>query len=68
MAKNKTCQYCYSSLSKNEIGLSKKMFEMEARQKRFTCLSCMADVLETTIEDLENKIEEFKNEGCKLFS
>jgi hypothetical protein len=31
------------------------------------CLPCMADYFETTTEDLEDKIEEFKYEGCGLF-
>lgn len=32
------------------------------------CLPCMADYLDVTEEDLLAKIEEFKQEGCKLFS
>lgn len=29
---------------------------------------CLADYLGTTVGDLNEKIEEFKEEGCKLFS
>lgn len=68
MSTAKTCQYCGKDLSQNEIGLSKKLFEPETKLGRFTCLSCMAESLEVTVEDLLAKIEEFKAAGCKLFS
>jgi hypothetical protein len=63
----KTCQYCQKALSRDEIGLSKKLFEPETKRSKFTCLSCMAEILEVTIDDLLAKIEEFKAAGCKLF-
>lgn len=67
MSESRKCQYCEKQLSKDEIGLSKKLFEPEAKKGRFTCLSCMAETLEVTVEDLLAKIEEFKAAGCKLF-
>lgn len=30
-------------------------------------MDCLADYLGTTVEDLLDKIEEFKDEGCTLF-
>ena len=63
----KTCQYCHKDLTRDEIGLSKKLFEAETKQRKFTCLSCMAEILEVSVEDLLAKIEEFKATGCKLF-
>ena len=63
----KTCQYCEKTLSRDEIGLSKKLFEPETKRDKFTCLSCMAEILEVSVEDLLAKIEEFKAAGCKLF-
>lgn len=63
----KTCQYCEKALSRDEIGLSKKLFEPETKRGKFTCLACMAEVLEVSVEDLLAKIEEFKAAGCKLF-
>ena len=33
----------------------------------FYCMNCLADYLGTTVEDLLDKIEEFKDEGCTLF-
>ena len=63
----KICQYCEKPLSRDEIGLSKKLFEPETKRGKFTCLSCMAEMLDVTVEDLLAKIEEFKAAGCKLF-
>ena len=62
----KKCYVCGKSpLTKNEIGLTKKLIERNTKQ--FYCLSCLADYLEVTEEELLAKIEDFKNEGCTLF-
>ena len=66
--KIKLCQYCSSELSRDEVGLSKKLLEHETKVGKFTCLACMAEYLECDEEELRDKIEEFKAEGCKLFS
>ena len=52
-------------LSKNTIGINKKL--LGADVNNFYCMNCLADYLEVTVEDLLDKIEEFKEEGCKLF-
>ena len=52
-------------LDKNTIALNKKLLGMEI--ENFYCLDCLADYLNTTVEDLLDKIEEFKEEGCTLF-
>ena len=50
------CSSCRKKpLSKDEVGICKK-------------LDCLASYLDTTVDDLVEKIEEFKEEGCKLFS
>ncbi len=60
------CYVCgKENLSKNEIGINKKLINKNTKQ--FYCLSCLADYLEVTEEELLDKIEEFKAEGCKLF-
>lgn len=62
----KTCYVCGKSpLSKDEIGLTKKLISKDTNI--FYCLNCLADYFEVTSEELENKIEEFKEEGCTLF-
>jgi len=62
----KTCYVCgKEDLSKNEIGLTKKMFDKDA--KRFYCLDCLAEYLEVETVFLIAKIEEFRQQGCTLF-
>ena len=65
--KIRTCQYCRAALSRDEIGLSQKLLENETKCGKFTCLSCLAEYLECGEDELLEKIEEFKSEGCKLF-
>ena len=52
-------------LTKNEIGINKKL--LDAADKNFYCLDCLASYLEVDVQDIIDKIEEFKDEGCKLF-
>ena len=55
-----------ANLNKDTIGINKKMLGTDI--KSFYCMDCLADYLECTVDDLLDKIEEFKDEGCKLFS
>ena len=60
------CYVCGKKrLSKNEVGLTMKL--MGKCSKKFYCLSCWAEELEVTKVELLDKIEEFKDEGCRLF-
>lgn len=59
------CSKCGKQLSKNEIGLNKKMISRNVIE--FLCIDCLASYLGTTSEILEDKIEQFKEEGCDLF-
>jgi len=52
-------------LLKDEVGLNRKLLGREIKQ--FYCLDCFADYLGVTPEELLAKIEEFKEQGCKLF-
>lgn len=52
-------------LDKDTIGINKKLLGIEI--KNYYCLDCLAEYLECTVEELLEKIEEFKAEGCKLF-
>lgn len=62
----KKCYVCGKTpLTKDEIGLTKKIIDRKATT--FYCLSCLADYLEVTEEELLAKLEEFKNDGCTLF-
>ncbi len=53
-------------LSKDEVGINLKLIGEEAVS--FYCLDCLADLLEVSTQEILDKIEEFKEEGCTLFS
>lgn len=60
------CVVCgKKNLDKNTIGLNKKLLGKNITN--YYCMDCLADYLECTVEDLQDKIEEFKDEGCTLF-
>jgi uncharacterized protein YlaI len=62
----KNCYVCgKENLSRNEIGLTKKM--LNRNSKHFFCLECLAEYLETDTEFLLTTAEAFKERGCKLF-
>ena len=52
-------------LEKNTIGINKKL--LGEKIENYYCMDCLADYLECTVQELLDKIEEFKAEGCKLF-
>lgn len=63
---SKKCFVCGKTpLTKDEIGLTKKIIDKKATS--FYCLTCLADYLEVTEDELLAKIEDFKSEGCTLF-
>jgi biotin operon repressor len=62
----KCCICEKEKLSNNEIALSKKLISLKT--DRFYCIICLADYLEVTVEELQDKIEEFKAEGCTIFN
>lgn len=53
-------------LSKDEIGINMKLINENI--ENFYCLDCLAEYLEVSTQDILDKIEEFKEEGCTLFS
>ncbi|MCI2088829.1 MAG: hypothetical protein LKK10_11220 [Prevotella sp.] len=63
--KVKKCKSCNTELKKDWIALHRKLLDKDA--KEFLCISCLADTFGCEVEDLEIKIEEFKEEGCVLF-
>lgn len=52
-------------LDKDTVGINKKLLGAEIRN--FYCMNCLAEYLECTVDELLEKIEEFKEEGCTLF-
>ena len=64
--KRNECLVCgKANLSRDEIGINKKLLAQDIEQ--FYCLTCLAEYLEVRTEDILDKIGEFKREGCKLF-
>lgn len=60
------CYVCGKSpLSKDEVALTKKIIDKKSQV--FYCLPCLAEYLEVTVDELNDKIEDFKEEGCELF-
>ena len=52
-------------LEKDTIGINKKM--LGENIDNFYCRDWLAEYLGCTVQELLDKIEEFKEEGCKLF-
>ena len=66
MSMNEKCISCFKeNLDRDTVALNKKLLGKSI--DRFYCLDCLADYLDTTVQDLLDKIEEFKEEGCELF-
>lgn len=63
--KNKCVACGTENIDKNTFGLNKKL--LGTGIKNYYCMDCLADYLDVTVEELLDKIEEFKDEGCKLF-
>ncbi len=65
MAKATKCCVCESGLDKNAVGLNKKLLGRNI--SRFFCIGCLAIHLDLSVDDLYEKISEFKDQGCTLF-
>ena len=50
---------------KDTTGINDKM--LGENIDNFYCMDCLAEYLGCTVQELLDKIEEFKEEGCKLF-
>jgi hypothetical protein len=66
MVKRMDCFICGKrDLSRNEIGLNKKLIGKDVQ--KFHCLSCLAEYLGVTVDELQERIQDFKDSGCILF-
>ncbi|MDR0611480.1 MAG: hypothetical protein LBG58_15335 [Planctomycetaceae bacterium] len=61
------CRFCNEFVDKDTVALNKKIINRNQPKDRMVCITCMAETLECTVEDLRDKIEEYKQEGCTLF-
>ena len=61
-----SCSSCGKyPLAKDEVGASKKLLGTDTEQ--MYCIDCLAAYLEVTPEDIQDKIQMFKEDGCTLF-
>lgn len=62
----KVCISCGTeNMSKNTIGINKKL--LGEKVDNFYCIDCLAQYLGVSKQDIMDKVEEFKEQGCKLF-
>lgn len=59
------CKQCGKELSRDEIGLHKKLVNRGAAD--FWCMTCLGAHFKVSEELLLAKIEQFKRDGCTLF-
>lgn len=59
------CEACQRNITKKIKALNKKLISRNTKQ--FLCIECLANFLQTTVEDLNEKIKQFEEEGCELF-
>jgi len=63
---NNSCFVCgEEGLTKDTIGLNKKL--MGRTIEKYFCMDCLAEYLGIKVDELLDKIEEFKEQGCTLF-
>jgi hypothetical protein len=61
----KLCHICGVISDKTAIALTKKLIDVKST--RFYCMFCLADYLDVTVDELLEKVEDFKLQGCTLF-
>ena len=60
-----TCMKCGKQLTFNEIGAHRKFINRGSNS--FLCRICLAKRLDVPPELIDEKIEQFKKQGCTLF-
>lgn len=65
MNKKEYCRKCKKELVPDEIGATKKLVNRGSTV--YYCLDCLAEAFDIDREDIEKKIEYFKEMGCTLF-
>jgi len=59
------CMQCGRVLTRDEIGLHKKMINRGA--VRYLCISCLSAYYSVTEEHMQERIRHFREQGCTLF-
>lgn len=59
------CKICGTELTRDEIGLTKKLINRGATD--FLCISCLAKKFDMTEAECRTLIDHFREAGCHLF-
>jgi len=59
------CEECFTQIDKDTFALNKKLLGNQTKQ--FLCLKCLGEIFDVTEEDLRERIQLYKDEGCGLF-
>lgn len=59
------CMQCVKALTFNEVGAYKKFVNRGSTS--FLCKTCLAAKLGVTVEQIDEKIDQFRAQGCTLF-
>jgi len=57
--------HCGTPLPLDVQSLNRKL--LGENSAKLYCLPCMADLFECAVEDVVDKLDAFKREGCRLF-
>ena len=60
------CRECQRPLSSDETALYRKLVRRDAAS--FLCKTCLADYFQVSETILDKKIEQFRRNGCLLFT
>ena len=60
------CKNCGATLCADEISVFLKLVSREA--KTYLCKQCLSDTFHCVIALIDRKIEQFKRNGCLLFT
>ncbi|MDD6049799.1 MAG: hypothetical protein PUC00_00770 [Clostridiales bacterium] len=60
------CCQCGAPLTQDEVGLTKKLINRGATS--YLCYPCLAQRFAVTVEVLQEKVNEFREMGCTLFT
>ena len=65
MNRTPKCRVCEAKLDKDEVGINKKLIDKKLTQ--YFCFECLSAHLDVLVQDLIDKVAEFKEQGCELF-
>ena len=60
------CMKCGRPLTADEVAIHRKLISREALQ--FMCKTCLAAYFEVSEDKIDQKIAQFKRQGCLLFA